>query len=85
MDYVVQFATMDYAVQFATGNFPFSGELQAFGMAIQGAVLVRMGPNKNRDLNWFHAFILSMLAGFSGGWLGFMWMGKFESLEARRA
>jgi hypothetical protein len=74
---------MDYAVQFATGNFPLSGELQAFCMAITGAVMVRMGPNKKRNLHWFHAFILSMMAGFSGGWLGFLWMGKFESMDAR--
>ena len=67
---------MDYAVKFATGDFAYSAELQAFWMAVQGAMAVRAGPNRNRTLHWFHAFALSVLAGFSGGWFGFLWMGE---------
>lgn len=73
---------MDYAVQFATADFPYAKECQCLGMAIQGAVMIRRGPNKARNLHWFHAFVYSVLAGFAGGWLGFMWMGKPSSMLA---
>lgn len=64
------------AVRFLTGDFPFSAELQAFFMAIQGAVAVRNGPNKDRKLHWFHAFALSVIGGYAGALFGFLWMGK---------
>jgi len=68
------------AVQFLTGAFPYAGELQSFWMAIQGAMAVRNGPNAKRQLHWFHAFCLSVAAGFAGGWLGFLWMAKPSSM-----
>ena len=67
---------LDPLVAFGTGNFYLSNEMQALWMAVQGAVAIRHGPNKEGKLNWFHAFCLSMLAGFAGGWLGFIWMGE---------
>lgn len=71
---------MELLVQFSSGDFAFSGELQAFWMAVQGAMMVRLGPNKDRSLNWFHAFSLSVIGGFGGGWLGFIWMGRPSSM-----
>jgi hypothetical protein len=61
---------------FLTGDFPYSGELMAFWMAIQGAVAVRRGPNKDKNLHWFHAFFLSVIGGYAGGCFGTIWMGK---------
>jgi hypothetical protein len=69
-------------VAFLTGDFPYSGELMAFWMAIQGAVAVRRGPNKDKNLHWFHAFCLSVIAGYAGGCFGFIWMGKPTAMLA---
>ena len=55
-------------------------ENQAFWMAVQGSMNVRKGPNKDQQMQWFHALTLSVLAGFAGGWLGFAWMGKPSSM-----
>jgi hypothetical protein len=57
---------VDGVVRFLTGNFPYSGELQCIWMAIQGAMAIRTGVNKNGNLRWFHAFALSVMAGFAG-------------------
>jgi len=71
---------MDMIVRFAMGNFPYTLEAQAIGMALQGSMTVRNGANKQGNLQWFHAFVLSVMAGFAGGWLGFLWMGKPSSM-----
>ena len=71
---------MDGVVRFLTGNFPYSGELQCIWMAIQGAVAVRMGPNKDGTLRWFHAFALSVMMGYAGSSFGFLWMGRPSSM-----
>jgi len=73
---------MDYAVTFLTGAFAFSAEFQNVGMAIQGAMSVRKGPNKEKKLHWFHAFMLSVVAGFAGGIFNFIWMGKPSGIIA---
>jgi hypothetical protein len=67
---------MDALVAFLTGTSFLSAENQSFWMAIQGAMAVRIGPNKDKKMAWFHAFIQSVLIGFSGGLFGFLWMGK---------
>lgn len=69
-------------VDFLTGQSPLSAEMQALWMAIQGAVMVRNGVNRERKLHWFHAFALSVMAGFAGGWLGFFLMGKPSAMYA---
>jgi hypothetical protein len=69
-----------HMVNFLTGEFPFANELQAFWMAIQGAMIIRQGANKSRNLYWFHAFALTVIAGFGGGWLGFFLIGKPSSM-----
>jgi hypothetical protein len=67
---------MDALVAFLTGTSAFSAENQSFWMAVQGAMAVRKGPNKDKTMSWFHAFVLSVVIGFAGGLLGFVWMGK---------
>lgn len=67
-------------IDFLCGESPYSSELQAFLMAVQGAVAVRKGPNKDGKLHWFHAFCLSVMAAFAGGMFGFLWMGKPSSM-----
>ena len=65
-----------YAVHFLTGDFPFSSELQSFGMAYQGHVLVRNGRNKDLTMNWFHAFMLGVVSSFGGSAFAPLWMGR---------
>jgi hypothetical protein len=67
-------------LSFLTGNFYLTGELQALGMGFQGAMAVRNGRNKDRKMAPFHAFALSTIYGFGGGWLGFIWLGKPSSM-----
>lgn len=75
-------AFLDYVVKFLTGNFPYSGELQAFWIAVQGAMTVRKVFNSQSQLHFWHAFCLSMVMGFGGGWMGFVWMGRPSSMLA---
>jgi hypothetical protein len=67
---------MGAIVAYLTGTSSFSAENQSFWMAVQGAMAVRKGPNSEKKLNWFHAFTLSVLIGYAGGLMGFVWMGK---------
>lgn len=71
---------MDSIIAFLSGSSPYHAELRTFGQAFMGALAVRGGANKNRDMNWFHAFALTTIAAFGGGWFGFVWMGKPTSL-----
>mmetsp|Transcript_30582 Transcript_30582/g.72146 ORF Transcript_30582/g.72146 Transcript_30582/m.72146 type:complete len:302 (-) Transcript_30582:181-1086(-) len=71
---------MDTIIDFLSGASPYHAELRTFGQAFMGALAVRNGANKNKDMNWFHAFALSTIAAFGGGWFGFIWMGKPTSL-----
>lgn len=72
-----------YLVNFLTGNFPFSGELQSFWMAIQGCMAIRaLQESQQRKLHWFHAFTLSVIAGYAGGWFGFFLMAKPSAMFA---
>lgn len=71
---------MDLVVDYLVGRSPYSTENEAFWMAVQGAMIVRNGPNSTNRLHWFHAFALSVLFAFAGGLLGFMWMGKPSSM-----
>ena len=67
-------------VTLLTGDYEFAAEFQALGMAFQGAMAVRTGANKDGKMNWFHAFALTTMLAFGGGWLGFMLMGKPTSM-----
>lgn len=71
---------MDSLISFLSGSSPYHAELRTFGQAFIGALAVRSGLNKNKDMNWFHAFALTTVAAFGGGWFGFIWMGKPTSL-----
>ena len=46
----------------------------------QGALAVRNGLNRENKLHFFHAFALSSIAGFGGGWMGFVWLGLPSSM-----
>lgn len=70
----------EFLVTFLTNKYPYASELQALGMAFQGALAVRNGANKDRKMHWFHAFALTTVLGFGGGWLAFMLMGKPTSM-----
>jgi hypothetical protein len=67
---------MDAVVAFLIGASSLSAENQSFWMAVQGSMAVRKGPNKDKKMEWFHAFVQSVLIAFSGGLFGFFWMGK---------
>jgi hypothetical protein len=68
-------------VQYLLGTSYMTAEWQALTMAIQGCMIVRNTLNKDgRSLQWFHALVLSILYGFAGGLLGFVWLGKPSSL-----
>jgi hypothetical protein len=71
---------IDMLVNFLTGASPYNAELRTFGMALQGAMTVRSGPNKTKSMNWFYAYCCTLLTAFAGGLFGFMWMGKPTSL-----
>lgn len=67
-------------VRLLTASYPYATELQALGMALQGAMAVRSGANKDRRMHWFHAFALTTVLAFGGGWLAPMLMGKPTSM-----
>jgi hypothetical protein len=69
-------AYFDPIIRFLTGNFPFSSELQALGMAYQGHILVRNGRNKDLSMNWFHAFMLGVVSSFGGSAFAPLWLGR---------
>jgi len=71
---------LDLIVAFLSGSLPYHAELRTFGQAYMGALTVRSGANKTKDMNWFHAFALTTICAFGGGWFGFIWMGKPTSL-----
>ena len=70
----------DWLVSYLTGNFPLSPELQAFWMAFQGALVVRAGPNRDKSMHWFHAFMLSVVNGYGGAAFTPLWMGQHTSM-----
>lgn len=65
-----------YIISYLTGSFPYSGEFQAFFMALQGAMIVRMGPNKKGTMAWFHAFAQGVVVSYAGGLFAPFWMGN---------
>ncbi len=69
-----------YIISFLTGDFPYTTEFQAFFMALQGAMKVRTGKNKDGKMNWFHAFCQGVVLSYAGGLLSPLWMGKPTSL-----
>jgi hypothetical protein len=67
--------SFNYVIDFLVGKLPYTMELTILGHAVWGAMAVKSGPNKLGELQWFHAFVLSVLTGFSGGLFNFLWMG----------
>jgi hypothetical protein len=64
------------AVSFLTAQFAYAAEFQNIFMAIQGAMNVRKGPNKDGKMDWFHAFLQGVVTSFAGGLLTPLWMGR---------
>jgi hypothetical protein len=74
---------MDTVIDYVTGNFAYCVEIRTLAVALAGAYAVRSGRNPDgKSLHWFHAFALSTLAGFGGGWFTFAWMGRPTSMIA---
>lgn len=71
---------LEIIVALLTAAFPYATEFLALGIAFQGAMAVRSGPNRERKMHWFHAFALTTLLAFGGGWFGFLLMGKPTSM-----
>ena len=71
---------MEYAVNYLTGSFPYSAEYLNLGMALEGAMTVRRGINKERKLHMFHAFMISVVAAFGGGIFNRIWMGQVSGI-----
>ncbi|KAL7578718.1 hypothetical protein ACA910_015956 [Epithemia clementina (nom. ined.)] len=67
---------MEYVVNYLTGAFPYFPEFINFGMALEGAMVVKRGVNKDGRLHWFHAFFLSVVTSFGGGIFTKAWMGE---------
>lgn len=67
---------LDLAISFLTANFAYAAEFQNIFMAIQGAMIIRNGPNKDGKMNPFHAFIHGVVIAYAGGLLTPLWMGR---------
>lgn len=63
-----------------TSNFPFASEVQAVFMALQGAMKVRGGVNKDGKMNWFHAFLQGVVFSYAGALFAPLWMGRASSM-----
>jgi hypothetical protein len=74
-DYLTAISNI-HITDYLTGKIPYSVELQCFWMAVQGCMKVREGANKDRQMNWFHSFCLSVLVGYGGGLLTPLWLGR---------
>jgi len=62
------------------GTSAYHAEMRTFGQALQGAMAVRKGPNKDGKMHWFHAFALTTILAFGGGWFTGLWLGKPTSM-----
>lgn len=67
---------LSMAVSFLTASFAYAPEFQNVFMAIQGAMIVRNGPNKDGKMKGFHAFLQGLVMAFAGGLLAPIWMGR---------
>ena len=67
---------LSIAISFLTANFPYAAEFQNIFMAVQGAMLVRTGPNKDGKMKWFHAFVQGVVMAYAGGLMTPLWMGR---------
>jgi Na+/H+ antiporter NhaD/arsenite permease-like protein len=65
-----------YAVHFLTADYPYASELQAFFQAYAGHLMVRRVHNNERQMNWFHAFMLGAVSSMGGGTFAPLLMGR---------
>ena len=71
---------LSLVVSYLTANFRFSRELLAFWIAFQGAVEVRAGVNRHKNMHWCHAFLLTLVTGHGGATFAPLWMGRSISM-----
>lgn len=64
------------AIEYLTASFALAPEFQNLTMAIQGAMTVRNGPNKEKKMAGFHAFCQGLVLAYGGGLLTPLWMGR---------
>lgn len=69
-----------HAIAYLTANFPLAAEFQSFWMAMQGAMIVRNGPNKNGEMYWFYAFAQGVVCSYAGALFAPLWMGRPTSM-----
>mmetsp|Transcript_25391 Transcript_25391/g.24331 ORF Transcript_25391/g.24331 Transcript_25391/m.24331 type:complete len:288 (-) Transcript_25391:121-984(-) len=67
-------------ITFLCADFRWAKEFQAFTMAIQGAMIVRTGPNKDGTMAWFHAFAQSVVSAYAGALAAPLLMGRPTSM-----
>lgn len=71
---------LSHVISYLTANFRFSTELLSFWIAFQGSVEVRAGVNRNKNMHWCHAFLLSLVTGHGGATFAPLWMGRSISM-----
>lgn len=73
---------LSLAISFLTANFAYAAEFQNIFMAVQGAMGIRNGPNKDGKMKSFHAFLQGVVMAFAGGLMTPLWMGRPTPLLA---
>jgi hypothetical protein len=73
---------LSFAISFLTANFAYAAEFQNIFMAVQGAMAVRNGPNKDGKMKSFHAFLQGVVTAFAGGIMTPLWMGRATPMLA---
>mmetsp|Transcript_15752 Transcript_15752/g.22399 ORF Transcript_15752/g.22399 Transcript_15752/m.22399 type:complete len:303 (-) Transcript_15752:180-1088(-) len=63
-------------ISYLSASFPYAAEYQSSLMALQGAMTVRNGLNKNGKMPWFHAFCQGVVLGYAGALFTPLWMGN---------
>jgi hypothetical protein len=70
----------EMVIAFLCADFPLAKEFQAFTMALQGAMIIRNGPNKGGNMAWFHAFCKSVVTSYAGALAAPLLMGRPTSM-----
>ena len=74
---------LSFATSYLLAKFANAGEFQNIFMAVQGAMNVRNGPNKDGKMKWFHAFAQGVVMAFAGGLMAPLWMGRPTPMLAK--
>lgn len=66
----------EIVVNYLNAAFPYGPEYLNLGMALEGALAVKRGVNKEGKLYWFHALLLSIVMAFGGGIFTKTWIAQ---------